>query len=197
MAEKNVTVRVILHPPGSNPAFHFESDDLPIGPGNNIFFSNCGKSKGFIIRYTVDDSQNQGFRFPTSGNNYLNQALWVTSSGACPLTESHLDTVFKARSVENVGQTLVVWNKNAVAQNFFYTLRLFNGTDWLPLDPGGTNQNGGLPLWKSLAGSIVTGAIVAIGTIATVAGAIDPPSALLYGIGGAVVGLVVGYLFDR
>lgn len=199
MAEKNVSVKVILHPPGSNPPFHFESTDLPIGKDNLIYFSNCGKSKGFLIRYTIDDSANQGYRFPTNanGNDHLDQALWATASGSCPTQPTHWDSVFRARSVENGGQTLVVWNKNAVVQNFAYTLRVVSGANWLNLDPGGSNQNGGIPLFKSLAASIVTGAFVGVATIATASSAFDPSSALVYGIGGAIAGLIIGFLFDR
>lgn len=199
MAERSVNVKVVLDPPGSVPPFHFDSTDLPIGKDNVIFFSNCGKSKGFLISYTIDDSSNRGFRFPTStnGNDYLDQAMWASDSGPCPTRECHWDSVFKAKSVENGGQILVVWNKNAVAQNFAYTLRVVNGANWLNLDPGGSNQNGGLPLFKSQAASIVTGAVVGLTTLATASNALDTQSALVYGIGGAIVGLVVGFLFDH
>ena len=199
MAEKNVSVKVILDPPGSNPPFHFESTDLPIDKDNVIYFSNCGKSKGFLIRYTIVDTANPGYRFPThsNGNDYLDQALWATASGTCPTEPSNWDSVFKARSVEGGGLTLVVWNKNEVAQNFAYTLRVIKGASWLNLDPGGSNQNGGIPLFKSLAASVATGAIVGLASIATASSAFDASSAVVYGIGGAIIGLIVGFLFDR
>ena len=199
MAEKSVSVKVILDPPGSNPPFHFESTDLPIDKNNVIYFSNCGKYKGFLISYTIDDTANRGFRFPTHahGNDHLDQALWATESGPCPLTACHWDSVFKARSVDAGGQTLVVWNKNAVAQNFAYTLRVVNGANWLNLDPGGTNQNGGIPFYGFASASVVTGACVALLTLATAGNSFEASSALIYGIGGAIVGFVVGFLFDR
>lgn len=199
MAEKGVTVRVILDPPGSNPPFHFDSTDLPIDKNNVIYFANCGKNKGFLIRYTIDDTANRGYRFPThtNGNDFLDQALWATDSGTCPIHECHWDAVFKAKDVEDGGLTLVVWNKNAVAQNFAYTLRVVSGANWLNLDPGGSNQNGGLPLFKALAASIAAGAISALATSTMTSGAMEPSNALIYGIGGAVVGLIIGLLFDR
>lgn len=199
MAEKGVTVRVILDSPGSNPPFHFESTDLPIDKNNVIYFANCGKNKGFLIRFTVDDAANQGYRFPThaNGNDFLDQALWATDTGPCPKAECHWDAVFKAKSVEDGGQTLVVWNKNAVAQNFAYTLRVVSGANWLNLDPGGTNQNGGLPLFRALAANVATGAIVALATAVMTNATLEPLNALIYGIGGAGVGLLVGLLFDR
>jgi len=198
MAEKNVTVKVILDPPGSNPPFHFESTDLPM-INNVIYFSNCGKSKGFFIDYTIVDTANPGYRFPTSvnGNDYLDHALWVTETGPCPMTACKWDAVFKAVRVKDSGKTLVVWNKNAVVQTFFYTLRVVKGTDWLELDPGGTNQNGGLPFYTDYSVGILTGAIVGLGTLATAVSSFDVSAGLTYAIGGAVVGLIIGFLLNR
>ncbi len=199
MAEKNVNVKVILDPPGSNPPFHFDSTDLPIDRNNVIYFSNCGKSKGFFIHYTIDDTANPGYRFPTStnGNDFLDQALWATDSGPCPTSACKWEAVFKAHNVKDSGKTLVVWNKNEVAQDFAYTLRVVKGTSWLNLDPGGTNQNGGLPLFSAFSASVATGVIVGLATVTMVSKAFEPSSALLYGIGGAIVGLLIGFLFDR
>ena len=173
MAEKDVTVKVILDPPGNNPPFHFESNDLPIGNDNVIYFSNCGKLKGFTIHYDLDDTANPGFRFPTRtthGNDYLDEALWATQSGGCPTQQCKWD-VFEARREENSGRTLVVRNKNEVAENFAYTLRVANGTNWLNLDPGGVNQNGGSPIIEPNAlliggTALVVGAVVGTYVIA-------------------------------
>lgn len=167
MAEKDVHVKVVLHAPGSNPPFHFESSDLPIDKNNVIYFSNCGTSKGFRVHYEIDNTSNAGFLFPTSqnnGNDYLDKALWVAQSSSCP-TQPCKWGVFEAKDVENGGRTLVVKNKNEVSEAFFYTLRLTNGTTWLELDPGGANQNGGMPLFSAnallLGGSgLVAGAFI-------------------------------------
>lgn len=199
MAERSVNVTVVLGPPGSNPPFHFESSDLPIGPNNVIYFANCGKSKGFLITYTIDDRANPGYLFPTHGhgNDHLDQALWVSDTGPCPTKACYWESVFKARSVDNGGQSLVVWNKNAVVQNFAYTLRVVNGANWLNLDPGGSNQNGGLPFYKSLSATMLTGAVAALGTFATITRGFEPTSAVGFVIGGALVGLIVGFLLER
>ena len=172
MAEKDVTVKVILDAPGSNPPFHFESNDLPIGNDNVIYFSNCGKFKGFMINYVLDDTANPNFRFPTQtthGNNYLDEALWATQSGGCPTAACKWD-VFEAKREDNGGRTLVVKNKNEVAENFAYTLRVANGANWLNLDPGGVNQNGGSPFTSSalLVGGagLVAGAVIGTYVIA-------------------------------
>lgn len=192
MAEKEVTVKVILQAPGSNPPFKFESSDLPIDENNVIYFSNCGKFKGFMVNYDLDDAANRGFRFP----ELTKEALWVTESGPCP-TQACTWDVFEAKKVDKDGLRLVVKNTNETVQDFAYTLRVKNATTWLPLDPGGSNQNGGIPLYESFSASMVTGGIVGMTTLALATNAFDASAALVYAVGGAIVGLIIGLLFDR
>lgn len=197
----NVEVKVVLHAPGSATDYHFESKDVPIDANNVIYFSNCGKKKGFRIRYELDDDANPGFRFPTERthpNTYLDDALWVTTTGNCP-TQASKWPVFKAEDVKDQGKTLVVWNENLNVQNFAYTLRLWNGTDWLPLDPPGSNQNGGVSPLISYAIGMVSGGVAALGAAiyASQGQGLEPSNALIYGLGGAIVGLIVGFVLDR
>lgn len=199
MGEKHVRVKVVLHREGDEKAFHFESDDLPIGKENRIYFSNCGKHKGFMIHFDLDDDLRPGFRFPTRqqhGNDYLEDALWAAETGGCPDRKSYWP-VFRAMREERGGGTLVVRNKNLEVQDFFYTLRVVRRTEWLDLDPGGSNQNGGEPPLTAYAGLALTGAIVGLGTTALLTSEFVVSTGLLYAIGGALVGLVVGLLLDR
>ena len=169
MAEKDVNVKVVLHAPGSNPAFHFESNDLPIDGDNVIYFDNCGSFRGFRINYDLDTTDNAGFRFPTraaNGNDYLDDALWVAQSATCPTTPCKWP-VFEARREENGGGRLVVRNKNEVVENFAYTLRVTNGTTWLNLDPGGANRNGGSALSSQKAALLGVSGLVAGAIIGT------------------------------
>jgi hypothetical protein len=198
MAEKDVRVKVVLHAPSDPQLFHFESDDLPIGKENRIYFSNCGKTRGFMIHFDLDDTNRPGYRFPTRqkhGNTYLEQALWVAETGGCP---GHKSTwpVFRAMREEKGGGTLVVKNTNPRVQDFWYTLRVVQGADWLNLDPGGSNQNGGEPP-LTLYASIITGALVGLGAALLPDEAFVASPALVLGLGGALAGLIVGWLLDR
>lgn len=199
MAEKDVRVKVVLHAPGDPQPFHFESEDLPIGEQNRIYFSNCGKRRGFMIHYDLDDTKRPGYRFPTRqqhGNTYLEQALWATETGGCP-TGKATWPVFRAVREERDGGTLVVRNTNLEVQDFFYTLRVVQGTDWLDLDPGGSNQNGGEPPFVALFAGLFTGAIVGLASAGLIIGNFLDPTALTYALGGAVLGSIVGFLLDR
>jgi hypothetical protein len=200
MAKKNVTVKVVLHPPGSPEPYHFESNDVPIDGDNVIYFINCGKSKGFLISYKLDDDDNPGWRFPTSathGPDHKKEALWATETGPCPTTAQYWDDVFKAVSVTNGGETLIVSNENLVAQTFAYSLRLAKGGAWLLLDPGGNNQNGGLPLFSAYLSTTVAGAVCATGAAMFTGAELAPTDYGMFAIGGAIVGFVVGLIMDR
>lgn len=197
MADKDVTVKVVLHPAGDPDVFHFETTDLPMCPGNFLIFRNCLKGNHFRISYKLDNSARPGFLFPTGqGQQHLLDALWVHDSTSCPTRACTWDE-FKAHKVKDEGLTLVVKNKNDDVTNFAYTLRVTNGSEWLELDPGGGNQNGGEPPFTSYASALVTGAIVGVGTAALTSAALAPSNALLFSLGGAVVGLIVSFVLDR
>lgn len=178
--------------------FHFETIDLPMGPKNVLYFRNCKKDQGFHVFYELVGAN--GFRFPD-----LNQALYVShgSKTACPTTHQNWGQFDALEVLDGNGpgtqrRILKVWNKNNTPAEFAYTLRITDGTNWLDLDPGGENQNRGLPFYSYLltAGG-VTGAIVGTGVTVLANNAFVPLDALTYGIGGAVIGLIVGFVLDR
>ncbi|HVF37626.1 MAG TPA: hypothetical protein VNA29_06755, partial [Sphingomicrobium sp.] len=121
-----------------------------------------------------------------------------SQSGSCPTGPSNWKEVFNAKDVENGGRKLIVFNKNAVVEDFFYTLRVWNGTDWLELDPGAGNQNGGEPFtFESVAACAITGGIVGLGASMLANNLLEPSGALVFGLAGAVVGLIVGFVASR
>ena len=129
------TVDVILDP--AKKKFTFESDDLPIGPNNEITFWNDGQP-GFVITFHLKDPRH-GYRFPET----LKAALSSVDKAECPLDEGQWGQ-FKAKAVNNNGVDLVVRNLNETKQKFGYTLFVTddNGQTYWPLDPVGTNENG-------------------------------------------------------
>jgi hypothetical protein len=154
---KEVHVKVFVTPGDPNGDFHFETTDLPMGPNNHLYFTNCGND-GFYVHY---DLQGGAYRFPDSTiNNWKKEALYSHAQSACPTAQGQWGQ-FETKDVLNGGQTLVVWNKNNSKQDFAYTLRVTNdnGASYLPLDPGGTNNNGSVRADLSLAAAVVGGAI--------------------------------------
>lgn len=198
MANKHVTVRVVLHQANDPVLFHFETDDLPMGPDNHLYFWNCIKGGRFRISYVLDDTARPGFRFPVrtgGGDDHLRKALWVQDSNGCPQTACEWEQ-FEAKAVKDEGLKLIVMNSNSRKADFWYSLRVTDGNEWLLLDPGGTNGNGGEPplTWAAAA---MTGAVVGLGSAAFAFNAFDLPTIWAYGVGGAIVGAIFGFLFER
>lgn len=162
-APLEVHVQVFLHPGAPNGDFHFETSDLPMGPDNHLYFTNqC--HPGFLIHYDLQG--NNAYVFPDSSisTDYLHEALYCHAHANCPTSKATWGQ-FTGQSVEQAGKTLVVLNKNDSPANFAYTLRVTNdrGSHYLPLDPGGTNRNGGV-LKNSSSATLVAigGAVVGV-----------------------------------
>jgi hypothetical protein len=128
-------VYVILDPDEGK--FHFESDDIEIGPDNEITFSNDGQP-GFVITFRLKDPRH-GYRFPED----LKTALWAIGEEVCPEEEHHWGQ-FKAKAVNDNGVDLVVRNLNEHKHKFGYSLLVTKdgGQSFWRLDPIGTNTNG-------------------------------------------------------
>lgn len=144
--------------------FVFESKDIEIGPKNEITFKNDEEHYGFEIHYELEGAD--GYRFPED----LDEALYVEagSKGYCPQSRSQWGK-FKPLEVRsgNGGErrVLLVDNKNDSKKEFAYTLRAKNGSKWLTLDPGGTNENGGSPFVDNAINSTVLIGIAAVGLL--------------------------------
>ena len=168
----DVHVQVFLHPGDPRGDFHFETTDLPMGADNVLFFKNCGHP-GFYIHYDLQDPTN-GYLFPESSlfppnppKQNLKAAIWCQQNPGCPAAPSQWGQ-FSGRDVTNGGKTLVVHNKNQSPQDFGYTLRVTNdgGASYLPLDPGGTNQNGPARNFTVAAGvavGAIAGSVITLG----------------------------------
>ena len=163
---KEVHVKVFLHPT-SNPKFHFETSDLPLGPDNSLTFENHGHP-GFYVHYDLQEPIH-GHLFPGDTiDDHLDEALFSKAQSSCPSTKGQWGQ-FKAKEVTNQGKTLIVHNQNQSKVQFGYTLRVTDdhGTTYLPLDPGGLNQNGPrLAVKASIAIAAAVGA--AVGSLVTI-----------------------------
>jgi hypothetical protein len=127
-------VDVILDP--ATQTFKFETNDLPMGPDNKLFFANDGQP-GFVVTFHLKDPT-YGFVFPEN----LDEALYSVEEAKCP-DEPGQWSQFHAKAVNNNGHDLVVRNHNKKKQDFGYTLLVIDDSNncW-KLDPIGGNENG-------------------------------------------------------
>ena len=140
----------VLPSPKNNP--QLPTTPNPAKPGQpEIIFHNHGHS-GFEIHFELM-GDTKGHFFPPHTEKH--NAVWSKCGSHCP-TETGVWEVFKPLQVIENGQpperrTLIVNNPNPTATptkppqgKFKYNLRVINDkNEWLNLDPGGDNSNGG------------------------------------------------------
>ncbi len=162
---KDAVVEVELH--SDNPIdFTVTSTDLPIDAKGCLIFCN-DHHPGFHIHFKFSDMTNAGYLFPP--NNDKQEAVWSKLGASCPESPAH--DIFTVISVCQDQKTLKVHNRNPepALGEFHYTLRVTKdgGASYLPLDPGGFNQNGpSLMLFSPVvfvAGG-VAGSLLTLGT---------------------------------
>lgn len=148
-----VDIDVYLYDDTNPPRFEVVST-LPIDHSDPedplLIFDNKGRP-GFELRFHLYDQTEKGYRFPIDKDH----AVWsIIADKGCPTEE--VDQVLKpVRVTQPNGTTLVVKNDNAEKDGapigkFRYTLNVSTTgrAPYLPLDPGGVDQNGPRqPMW--------------------------------------------------
>ena len=154
--------------PAGQPPLLFEIDK------NKLTFRNQNHP-GFLVRFKIDDSDNNGYVFPTEKLD----AMWVqpieaVTPQSCPTSKVYWDG-FEATNVVDQNMTLEVSNPNGPLHNkteqlFAFTLRFTLTPDdpaaqFVPFDPISTNKNG--PVQKnSIAPVVVALVVVAVAAVA-------------------------------
>lgn len=145
---RDVTVNVFVHQGGPNGDFHFETTDLPMGPDNHLYFSNCNHP-GFNVTYVL---QTAGYTFLAD----CDDACWVHPHSGCPTSKSQWG---QFKPWNSAGNSLTIYNKNASKADFAYALNVQKNGAPLCLDPGATNYNGPGRSSSSALLAVVGGAV--------------------------------------
>ena len=138
-------VDVYLGPPalpGGSPSFQLETIVKRSSAGRIMF--NNRRRPGFFINFVLHDEP--AYNYPPN----LVDAVWSQAGSNCP--NGPIWTVLWPMAVDHGTRTLTVYNANQAQFGpyagyvgiFQYALNLVRGTAprLLPLDPGGTDQNG-------------------------------------------------------
>jgi hypothetical protein len=140
-----VDVFVYLHSPEPG---HFTVESyLQSDPENTekLVFNNR-YHPGFDVTFNLVDETGLNYRFPTPDDR--ENGIWSLMGTTCPSETDHGWEVFEKNSIHvfGDGMALKAHNPNAgdAVGDFKYTLNV--GVEgrkpYLPLDPGGTNNNG-------------------------------------------------------
>jgi hypothetical protein len=164
---KEEDVKVFVYP-GQQPPYVFESKLLKAGV---LTFKN-ENHPGFIINFNLMNADETNYYFPDNASNALAAAKLGKPGSDCPPQGTKWPE-FKPVEVKNNNTTLVVHNENTDSADFGFTLFVTQEPHkprpkYLPLDPIGSNQNGGrgFSLPKMATGLVVGAAAIAIAVVA-------------------------------
>ena len=161
------------------------------------------KTDHYKLEFTIDNSQladADKVRFAPSDADVM---AVHTDLSLCPPTGSHLQNVFWVDK-NKTGSKLQLINMDLKVEKLRFKINMVKisdpaATSFIELDPiiKNGNQGGAEPFSNFAVAPLLTGAIVGIGTALFANAALVPPNALVFGIGGAIVGLIVGLVLDR
>lgn len=122
-------------------------------------------------------------------------------NGCAPEGSTFLPTVYLHPTRKIQDRVITVVNTDSHVEKFFFGFSFVSRShgDSAYYDPGGENEDRGIGTfdWNYAIAGAISGAVAAIGTATLMASQFVPYGPLLYGTGGAILGLIVGYLLGR
>ena len=140
--------------PQNNPVLGDDNGNI-LPPGQLIIFNKntdqMKKVDHYRIRFEIEDFSNARLRFTPN----VQDVLWVKrGAGAanCPTTSCHhlSHIIWVDEPMHPQGKWIDVINMDLRKEQFWFTLNLVdkstpNSTNYVPVDPGGGNEDGGGP----------------------------------------------------
>jgi hypothetical protein len=174
-----------------------------------IFNKNADKMKKvdhYRLRFTIKDFSKSSLRFIPNQTD----VMWAQVGTTCPTSACSLPAVFWVDDMDNGGKWIDIINMDMTPEDFWFTLNFCDKSvtnptpsDYVPLDPGGGNQNTGLKgsgtqiTTAAMTTGIATGAITGIATSVFANEAFVAQTSVLAAVVGAAIGLAVGFVVSR
>jgi hypothetical protein len=207
MGVKKRTYDIKIEMTGGKPVPVLKYDGKVMGPTDKLMFNKTDdkmkKVDHYRITFKIEDFGNSKLRFVPA----MADVMWAQKGTSCPTSPCALNGVFWTDAVANDGEWIDVINMDMTLEDFWFTLNfcdksITNPTqaDYVALDPGGGNQNAGgsgSDFQSYAVVSTITGAAAAMLAAAQLSQELVAQNVLIYGLGGAALGWVVGLLFDR
>ena len=194
--------------PGNDYAVELLEGSRRIGSTDELEFDKNAdgmkKTAHYQLNFRIDDSSLASadkVKFAPADTD----VLWVwTDTSACPTAGNYMPDTFWIDKNKN-GKDLRIINMYLRREKLRFQINMVKANDptarpFIELDPIVNNgNNGGAEPFMSqyLMTGLVVGGIVGLGATMLPVEAVAAPAALVYGIGGAVLGALVGVLLDR
>lgn len=182
--------------------YSFTLTDINGGSPSFVFDKNTDNMRRrdyYVLEFHLHNESGCDLEFVDDRAKVLSACPEQDAVNNCAPEGSNFHPIFYVHPDMPLGKKLVhVINTDTDVEKFCFGFSFVSkdGTETAYFDPVGDNKNGGGNKFE-WASNIVTGAIVGFGTVVLVSNSFVPATALLFGIGGAIVGLVVGILFKR
>lgn len=154
MAKKDRTYKIVEALTGGplkgNPVLGDEEGKII--PANQLLVFNkttdgLRKVDHYRIRFEIEDFSGSPLRFVPDIDN----VMWAQKGigkNSCPTSACHLPGVFWVDDTHPQGKWIDVINMDMTKEEFWFTLNLVDksnptSTTYVPVDPGGGNENGG------------------------------------------------------
>lgn len=190
------------NPPAPKPVL--KRDGHVIGPDDVIIFNkttdDMKKVDHYRLRFDIKNFKDSPLRFVPEKRD----TMWVQEGTVCPTDFCELPEVIWVDDVDKKGEWIDVINMDMSELRFQFTLNfvdknITNPTkaDYVALDPGGGNQNGGVggsvvaPSQMDIAAGFFGSAAGGIGAVLATGAAMTAPDLLIAGLIGGVAGLAV------
>ena len=208
MGVEKRTYEIKIEDVGGKPTPVLKYDGKVMGPTEKLIFNKkvdgMKKVDHYRLKFEIEDFSSSKLRFIPDSKN----VMWAQNGTSCPTSHCELPGVFWLDDMDKDGEWIEIINMDLVKEDFWFTLNLCDKNitnptqaDYVALDPGGGNQNEG-SAGSNLQSYTLAGA-VAGGVAAMAAAALLSQSTLiaqnvvLYGIVGAILGGIIGLLFNR
>lgn len=200
MNKKN-TYEIVMEGDPKKPTPVLYDKGKHIGSNDIIYFNKnkdgMKKHEYYVLRFEIRDFKDSVLRFvPDTADMF-----WAQPGTVCPTTRKEIPGVLWQSDHDQSGEWIEVTNSDMSELEFRFALNFSKKgladpapSDYVSLDPGGMNQNGGIGGKSDTLAFAVVGAFSAGATAIMINQGFDLQPTLLYALGGALFGLLVGAL---
>ena len=185
--------------------YSFVLTDMSGNPPNLVFNKDTDLMKKpdyYLLEFHLHNEPGSDLEFIDDREKVLSACPASQAVNNCAPEGSEFLPVFCIHPTKPLGKKLLyVINTDPFREKFFFGFSFVSkdGKERAYFDPGGENENGGdEPFnWNYAMVGVISGGGAALGTAALLNIALEPPSVLLLGLGGALLGLIVGFVLAR
>lgn len=186
--------------------YSFDLENLNGGPANLVFNKTTDELKKrdyYLLEFHLHNESGCDLEFVDDRAKVLSACHENDAVNGCALEgSSYFPIVFVHPTLPLQKKLVHVVNTDPYVEKFFFGFSFVSKkypSETPYFDPPGDNQDGGLGRfdWNVALAGMVAGAGASIATLSLATSSLEPMNTLLYGAGGAILGLVVGLVFAR